>query len=316
MNRLVATECLAIAVLVPLLLLSALASEAEERRPVRVATLLPFVADALRLAPEQARVVANVRRSLHAPLSDDVIDLGNPHAPDFERLAEARAELIVGDRRVHAAIAPRLAALGAEVELIDTTGVDDTLDALAALGERIGGSEALGRRIASVRARIAGVGHSIDADVEADVGVLALFGAPGTFYAVTERSWLGQLTRTLGLRNLAPSDGDERFPGLVPLSDEVVSTLQPDLVVLVAHGDPRRIRADLASKTAAGGAWASLAGAERGIHVLDPTLFSANPGLGLARAAEVLASLVRDPETADGPGPTEAAAAAVGAGSR
>jgi iron complex transport system substrate-binding protein len=295
-SRLCATEILAVATLVPLLVLSAATADATESRPVRVATLLPFVADALRLAPEKATVVASVRRSLHRPLEAGVLDLGNPHSPNFERLAEAGPDLIVADRQVHAAIASRLEALGAELRLIDTAGIDATLDSLRALSERIGGSEALESRITAVRQSISA------APLDAEVKVLPLFGAPGSFYAVTDRAWLGQLVRDLGFENLAPTDGDERFPGLVVVSDEVISTLDPDMVVLVAHGDPRKIRADLASRTAAGGAWSSLARAARGIHVLDPRLFSANPGLELDRAAETLVALASG-DTASTPAP-------------
>ena len=66
----------------------AMPSGAEE--PTRVATLLPFVEEALVLDPEHVEVVATVRSDLHVPVTGGVIDLGSPHSPSFERLAEAR----------------------------------------------------------------------------------------------------------------------------------------------------------------------------------------------------------------------------------
>ena len=297
MNRLWLLEIPAVVVLVALLVVArpdSAAAEPEAR--VRVATLLPFVADAVALAPEQATVVASVRRSMHVPLPPDLIDLGNPHSPNFERLAEARPDLIVADARVHAAFAETLAGFGAEVRMIDTAGIEPTLDALSSIEVEIGGSEALRDRIAAVRSEIG----ALELGDDRVVRVLPLFGAPGTFFAVTDRAWLGQLVEDLGFENLAPSDGDERFAGLVAISDEVLATLEPDLVVLVAHGDPRKIRADLASRTAEGGAWASLGHAKLGVHVLDPRLFSANPGLDLDRAARELVALADGPSAGAG----------------
>lgn len=276
-----------------LILVFARIAPAEQAEALRVATLLPFVESALRLEPERVEIVASVRRSMRTPLTGNIVDLGNPHSPNFERLAEARPDLIVGDMHVHAALAPRLQALGAEVRLIETTGIDQTLGALEDLAATAGKTETLDARIADVRSELKAL------KTDQPHKVLALFGAPGTFYAITDRAWLGQLVSELGFENLAPQQGDERFPGMVVVSDEIISTLSPDLVVIVAHGDPRAIRADLAERTQAGGAWSSLQRADRGIHVLSPTLFAANPGLDLSIAARELLSLLDAPLAAD-----------------
>lgn len=270
---------------IALILLLARVSTAEEDKALRVATLLPFVEDALTLAPDRVQLVASVRRSMHHPLAEGLVDLGNPHSPNFENLAAARPELIIGDRGVHAAIAPRLRSLGAEVRLINTTGIDATLAALAEIAAAVGETPMLDRRISEVQKALS------ELSVESPSKVLALFGAPGTFYAFTDRAWLGQLVDELGFENLAPSEGDERFPGLVVVSDEIISTMKPDIVVLVAHGDPRAIRADLMERTRSGGAWSSLQSAGQGIHVLNPALFGSNPGLDLDRAARELLAL-------------------------
>ena len=301
MNRLTVIELIACS-LVSFLLLSAISApaNAEAQEPTRVATLLPFVGDALELAPDHAEVVAGVRRSMRAPLPAGLIDLGNPHSPSFERLAEARPDLIVGDRQLHAAFAEKLSALGAELMLIDTSGVETTLGEISNLAQRIGDETALPSQIKKVRDQIGSLALS------QTISVLPLFGAPGSFYAVTQRAWLGRLLTDLGFDNVAPSSGDERYPGMVVVSDEILATLQPELIVVVAHGDPRKIRAALDAKTSQGGAWASLSRAEHGIHILDPALFSANPGLGLGRAASELVALGAM-KTADSPLPSVAA---------
>jgi len=253
--------------------------------PIRVATLLPWADDAVRIAGGPALLVAGVRRSLHEPLPEDRIDLGNPHAPSLERLAEARPDLVVADAAIHARLADPIRKLGARMLLVETASVAQTLEALARLSQALGGSAALDARIAAARDRLDALSGRSRASV------LALFGAPGTFYVMTERAWLGDLAKTLGFELAVAGGGDERFPGLVAVSDEVMATARPDLVLLVAHGDPTKIRAELARRTAGGGAWAGLAKARLGVHVLDPGLFSANPGLGIVEAAEALVAL-------------------------
>jgi iron complex transport system substrate-binding protein len=258
---------------------------------LRVAVLIPFVADALDGA-DGSLVVASVRRSLREPIREGRIDVGNPHSPSFERLAEARPDLVIGDRTLHQPLADRLSLGGrAKVMLIDTGSVDATFEALRAIARSAGVGEAVSRRVADV-SRSLGETH-----VPGQPAVLALFGTPDSFYAVTERNWIGDLAVRVGFRNVVTGLADDpRFPGLVALNDETVAGLQPELVVLICHGDPANVRASLESRIGRGGVWSHLGAAvTRGIHVLDPALFSSNPGLGLADAARSLAALSAAP---------------------
>ena len=268
------------------------AAEAE----VRVATLLPFVEDALRRIEGPFALVAAARRALHEPVAG-AADLGNPHAPSLERLADARPTLVIGDRGLHAAQAGSLAIGGAEVLLLDTRSIDATLAGLEEVGERVGAAEAMRRETAAVRARLA------ELPLATPLPTLAVFGTPASFLVVTERTWLGDLLARLSFRNVGEvPGGDERFPGLVALSDETLAGLRPALVLLVAHGDPKAIEAAFLQRTAPGGPWRGLrADAAHGVHALDPALFTANPGLDLPRAAEALVALAQAPASPGAP---------------
>jgi iron complex transport system substrate-binding protein len=269
----------------PILLLALILGAGAQADPqARVAVLLPSVEDALRTAPGNYEVVAGVRRSLHEPAREGLVDLGNPHSPSFERLAEARPTLIVGDAAIHAAQSERLAVAGAEVLLIDTRSIDATLAGLEQVGERVGVGPAMKAQTQKVRARLG------ELALAAPLPTLAIFGAPGSFLVVTERTWLGDLLERLAFTNVGNAPGgDERFPGLVALSDERFAGLRPELVLLVAHGDPAAIQGAFEQRTAQGGPWSGLrTKASRGVHVLDPALFAANPGLDVVGAAEAL----------------------------
>ena len=274
----------------PILLLALILGASVQADPqARVAVLMPSVEDALRTAPGNFAVVAGVRRSLHEPAREGLIDLGNPHSPSFERLAEARPTLIVGDAAIHAAQSERLAVAGAEVLLIDTRSIDATLAGLEQVGERVGVGPAMKARTQAVRARLG------ELSLATPLPTLAIFGAPGSFLVVTERTWLGDLLERLAFTNVGNAPGgDERFPGLVALSDERFAGLRPELVLLVAHGDPQAIRGAFEQRTAQGGPWSGLrTQASRGVHVLDPTLFAANPGLDVVGAAEALVAFAQ-----------------------
>jgi iron complex transport system substrate-binding protein len=262
---------------------------------VRVATLVPCVEDALRDV-DGVRVVAGIRASMRAPERKDVIDLGSPHAPNLERLASADADLVVADALMHAPLRETLARSGAAVMLLDTTSVDSTFAALEALGLRVGAAPAVSQRVAQARAQLASQA------LAEPVRVLALFGTPGSFQVVTQGAWIGSLLETLHLENLgAELTGRQRFPGFAEVSHETLATLRPELVLLVAHGDPTRIRAELETQMQGSGPWSGLAAsASRGVHVLPPQLFESNPGLGMPRAAEAIGALARGAQPGSG----------------
>jgi len=269
------------------------AQATSEAGPTRVATLLPFVEDALgRVPASEAVVVATVRRSLHQAPPEEVTDLGSAHSPSLEALAQARADLVVGDAALHAGLREELERVAGELLLLDTGGVEATLAALEEVGHRVGAAEELSRAADTTRDRIASLA------LERPVPVLALFGAPGTFYALTSRTWLGDLLARLGFENAVDTGtGDERLPGIVALSDEVMATLRPELVLLVAHGDREKIQDAFESRIGSGGPWAGLGrSAHRGLHVLEPRLFAANPGLAMDAAARRLVELTRGEE--------------------
>jgi iron complex transport system substrate-binding protein len=284
-----ATRRRARASLVGATLLLAATAAAEPARPVRVATLLPFVADALQDVPDRAVVVASVRRSLAEPPAPGVADLGSPHSPSFEKLAESRPDVVVAERAMHAALVEKLGRSGGEVLLVDTSSVDETLAGLRALGKRVNAAEEMDRAVARTKEEIR------SQTLAKPLPTLAIFGVPGSFLLITDRTWLGDLLGELRFENAAAAPaGNERFPGYVELSDELLAGLGPEIVLLVAHGDPDAIRAALAKRIDEDGAWSSIREtANRGVHVLDGEVFGTNPGLEMAEAARELRRLAQ-----------------------
>jgi iron complex transport system substrate-binding protein len=256
--------------------------------PVRVATLLPYVADALEEIHGPARVVASVRRTVGQAPRAGIADLGSSHAPNLEQIVASRAQVVVGDERFHRVLQPKIEAVGAEVLLIRGDSVEDTFRGLLAVGERAGDGPRMAARVEKARGELAALTRGRPVDT------LALFGAPGSFLAITPRTWLGDLLARLRFRNVATAGlGTESQPGYLELNDEVMASLRPELVLLVTHGNPREIEQAFARLTREKSAWRGLAGARYGVHVLDPGLFASNPGLRMADAARSLTGLVK-----------------------
>jgi iron complex transport system substrate-binding protein len=253
-----------------------------------VATLLPYVQDAIARVGG-CEVVATVRRSMPEAPPAPMVDRGSPHGPSYERLAEARPQLVVGDKQMHAAVRDRLARSGAEVLLVESDSVDGTFAGLLEIGRRCGVADAMAAQIDAVRRTLG------EEKLAKPMPILLLFGTPGSFLVVSNRTWLGDLAQRLSFENLgAAATGKEQHPGYIQVSDEALASLRPAGILMVAHGDPEAIRATFARRLDPGGPWAGMHDdATLGVHVLPAALFSQNPGLGMAESARHLRSLAK-----------------------
>jgi len=253
----------------------------------RVATLIPFVADATEQLGDGVRLVASVRSGVGvAP--DGVEDLGSPHAPSLEVLAAMRPDVLVVDRNMHAAL-DGLDAVARQVVRVDTGSVDSTLHGLVQLAEAAGQPDAMQTLIEAVR-------RGIDnARLERPVRALTLYASPGQPVVVTRRTWIGDLLQRVGIEDATEGiTGRATYPGYVHFSVEVLATLRPDWIFLVTHSDPETSLQTFRDRMRDNPVWKHLREAVRDrVVVLEPRWFGSNPGLGFDHAATWLAERVR-----------------------
>ena len=270
---------------IPIILFGLCSSDVSAEQKLRVATLTPAVNDGLRSDPDRYELVATVRTSMHAPAQTSVFDLGSPHSPNIEQLAASQPDLVIGDKALHARLASQLKPLGVEVVMVDASSSLSLLEGLSEIANRVPHSRILSSRVDEAQSELSEISLSNP------VSVVALFGVPGSFYLVSERWWLGSMLKGLGFTNLVPDVPNKRYPGLVPVNDERLAMLRPDIVFLISHGDPEKIKSEFARMTAEEGAWAQIGSASRGVHVLDPEVFMMTPALNAPEVAQTLVQM-------------------------
>jgi iron complex transport system substrate-binding protein len=271
--------------------LALLARPAVAAEPLRVASLIPLAESAVAQIPDSAVLVASVRRWPGAPLPAGVADLGSPHSPSLEALHGVQPDVVVIDAILNAGQAERLGRADWELLSVDTRSVELTLEGILALGRRAG-----------AEARMRAAVDAVRADLElrklpGPVRVLTVFAAPGDPLIVTSRTWLGDLLGSLGFEDVAAAhSGSERMPGYALVSAEVLATLEPEVLFVVAHGDPRELEASFRRELEERAMWRGAARSVHGrVYMLDPRLFSANPGLEMTRAASWLLERANEP---------------------
>ena len=163
--------------------------------------------------------------------------------------------------------------------MVRADSVTATFDGLRAVAPRAGAEVVLEGRLAAVEGRLAALA------APGSPTVLPLFGAPGSFLLVTPRTWLGDLLVRLESVPSARLRAGRRCPA---------TCCSP------TRCSQRATRTTCCCwRTAAPKWWPRLsprpgpAGNEEvPVHVLDPRIFSTNPGLRMAEAAEAVVALL------------------------
>jgi len=264
--------------------------------------LVPLVDQVAARLPGDLELVANVRRSPHARLPQGLVDLGNPHEPNLEILASLAADLVVTDSLMHQRHRPRLEQAGLEVFELDTRSMDSTWEGLVALAARAGNAEPVEAAVARARAQLA------ELRLAKPRRAMIVFATPGSPLVVTRDTWVGDLLARLGFDNVveALADGGRgRFPGFLQVSDELLATSRPEVVLLLAHGDAAAAERAFRERLAAG-PWKAVGQAVGDdVIVLPLRWFGANPGLDAPAAGQAVLTALADtdrPAVASGAG--------------
>ncbi len=196
-----------------------------ERRPERIVSLSPTATEDLFAIGAGGQVVAVDDQSTYPPEAP-ATDLSG-FEPNVEAIAGYEPDLVV--------YATETGDLGESLESIGITALQlDAAPTLDAAFEQILQLGAATGHVAEARGLVDELGAEVEAitsQAEAAAGLSFYYELDDTYYSVTSKTFIGQLFRELGLRNIA--DAAARGSGGYPqLSAEYIIESDPDLIFL------------------------------------------------------------------------------------
>jgi len=216
-------------------------------------------------------------------------EVGRPNMPDLEAIVALKPDLVLGSenpKQIEAA--GLLRREGIQTAILASHTYEDTERVLRLLGHILGREREAEEEWASVARRVEALLARVPSE---GPRVLALWGGTETIRAALPPSFIGSLIELLHGRNVAPAVGDgTRY---AQLDMESVVESDPQVVLIVAHGLPQKVKASLERKLGDHPAWSALEAVKNGeIHYLPFDLFSTHPGARLPEAVEVLAGIL------------------------
>lgn len=253
-----------------------------DEAPTAVATLSVGIAELLVALDVPPAGVPTTQLAL-PPGLDDVARVGNSVDPDLEALAQVAPDLILSPASIHEPLDEKLKPLGTATAAIPTDSLDDLAASTLALGDLFGVTDRAEELVRELRtAEAEAMASAVDAE---GTRVLLLFGSPDDLMVMGPRTYAGEIVSRLGAVNVSAEIG--LTEAYTPFSMESVVEADPDVVLVVAHGDEDDSVAAMKAFLDGQPAWKSLTAAQNdAVGVLPFDLFG-------------IASLTRAPDAFD-----------------
>lgn len=267
--------------------------------PQRIATTSPAVVELLMMLGVRPVLRPDIPGEPVAPPQAAAIpamSLSHSSGPNMEQLALANPDFVILSPSFAGFADAVTATLGAPAMVLSITSPDAVLDKTILLGRITGREEAAAQLTAGMRARI----EAARADLPArGPTVFALLGSPDAFYGFLPASYLGSQVEYLG--GCLITANEQAAPGargVAPFSLERVVAANPDVILIVQHGQADNVKEALAVMPA----WNSLRAVRQArVHVLSHWDFLLNPGPRVTETLHTLRELLYPVKTGAAP---------------
>ncbi|MBN3527591.1 ABC transporter substrate-binding protein [Paenibacillus apiarius] len=231
-------------------------------------------------------------------LPKEVLDapiIGSGHAPNYEKITALKPELVIASKSLNIKDIKALEATGALVYVASSESVNEIKENVLKIGELLGKTEKAKATVKAmdIKLQIAGKINKNNPKK-----ALIVYGAPGTLLAALPTSLPGDLLTRAGGKNVAAEFPKlDKMSGYAQLSAERVIAADPDIILLITHGDPEAVQKAFNEEISKNAAWSSMTAVKNeNIVVLPSHLFGTNPGTKIADALNVLATHLKQAE--------------------
>jgi len=216
-------------------------------------------------------------------------EVGSAHGILFEKLATLKPDLVIASPALKTQQAT-IESLGAQVMFNSHNTFSDIQNSIRLYGTVLG-QETKAEQL------IKGMNDKVNQLVKPKTKpkTLLVYGAPGSFVVALPSSYPGNFLELAGGTNVAASFPKmDTMPQYAELSMERIVAANPEVIMLITHGDADEVKKSFKQQFENNPAWKSMSAVKNDrFDVLPSDLFAANPGLRAPQAIETLNKLLK-----------------------
>jgi len=236
------------------------------------------------------------RPSSTAPIAvkeaEGVEQIGTTHEVDLEKIMLVKPDVVLGNFPLNTKDVPTIESIGAKMILTGANSIADIKKQIQLFGQLLHKEE---RAVDLIRNIDDKLEEMKERQGTQKTRVLMVYGAPGTNMAALPNSLSGNILELAGGENIAADFPSlQNFPQYALLNTERIMESNPQLIVIMTHGDLEAVKNGFVNEMKKNSAWSNLDAVKNNrIEILPSELFGTNPGTRVTEALDLLSDMLQ-----------------------
>lgn len=214
-------------------------------------------------------------------------EVGNPMSPDMEKVKSLKPSEVLSVTTLEYELKPVFDGVGMKANFLDLTSLKKMQSSISDLGKKYGREKQAEAVVTKLDKKVASIQKEVKGKKEPTV--LILLGVPGSYLVATEHSYIGDLVKQLGGKNIVQGEQVEYLAS----NTEYLKKADPDIILRAAHGMPDEVVKMFDKEFKTNDIWKHFAAVKNNrVYDLEERLFGTTGNLAAIEALDELKKMM------------------------
>ncbi|EML6323267.1 heme ABC transporter substrate-binding protein IsdE [Bacillus cereus] len=214
-------------------------------------------------------------------------EVGNPMSPDMEKVKSLKPSEVLSVTTLEYELKPVFDGVGMNANFLDLTSLKNMQSSISDLGKKYGREKQAEAVVTKLDKKVASIQKEVKGKKEPTV--LILLGVPGSYLVATEHSYIGDLVKQLGGKNIVQGEQVEYLASNI----EYLKKADPDIILRAAHGMPDEVVKMFDKEFKTNDIWKHFAAVKNNrVYDLEERLFGTTGNLAAIEALDELKKMM------------------------
>nr|WP_313895089.1 heme ABC transporter substrate-binding protein IsdE [Bacillus cereus group sp. BfR-BA-01379] len=214
-------------------------------------------------------------------------EVGNPMSPDMEKVKSLKPSEVLSVTTLEYELKPVFDGVGMKANFLDLTSLKNMQNSISKLGKQYGREKQAEAVVTKLDNKVAEIKKAVKGKKEPTV--LILLGVPGSYLVATEHSYIGDLVKQLGGKNIVQGEQVEYLAS----NTEYLKKADPDIILRAAHGMPDEVVKMFDKEFKTNDIWKHFAAVKNNrVYDLEERLFGTTGNLAAIEALDELKKMM------------------------
>ncbi|HEE9030127.1 heme ABC transporter substrate-binding protein IsdE [Bacillus sp. R-CC1] len=214
-------------------------------------------------------------------------EVGNPMSPDMEKVKSLKPSEVLSVTTLEYELKPVFDGVGMKANFLDLTSLKNMQSSISDLGKKYGREKQAEAVVTKLDKKVTSIQKEVKGKKEPTV--LILLGVPGSYLVATEHSYIGDLVKQLGGKNIVQGEQVEYLAS----NTEYLKKADPDIILRAAHGMPDEVVKMFDKEFKTNDIWKHFAAVKNNrVYDLEERLFGTTGNLAAIEALDELKKMM------------------------